>query len=142
MSLEPVLIADQWRESEKTGTFQVANPATGELFPSIYPISSWADCEAALKSAHAAFLEMRLMPGGEIATFLESFATKIEERAEALVEMAHLETALPKTPRLAGAELPRTTGQLRQAAAAARSGSWKNPVIDTTNNIRACFGPL
>lgn len=142
MSQEPLLIAGEWRESQQTGTFQAANPATGELLPELYPISSWADCEAALKSAHAAFLEMRLMPGERIAAFLESFAVKIEERADALVEMAHIETALPKTPRLAGAELPRTTGQLRQAAAAARTGNWKNPVIDTANNIRACFGPL
>ncbi len=142
MSLEPVLIAGEWRESEKTGTFQAANPATGESLPPLYPISSWADCEAALESAHAAYLEMRSMPGEKIATFLEAFAVKIEERAEALVDLANLETALPKTPRLAGAELPRTTGQLRQAAAAARSGNWSNPVIDTANNIRACYGPL
>jgi len=142
MSPEPVLIAGKWRDSEKTGTFQAANPTTGEFLPAHYPVSSWADCEAALNSAHAAFLEMLQMPGEKIASFLEAFAVKIEERADALVELAHLETALPKTPRLAGAELPRTTGQLRQAAAAARSGSWKNPVIDTTNNIRACFGPI
>jgi len=142
MSPEPVLIAGKWRESEKTGTFQAANPATGEFLPPLYPVSSWADCEAALNSAHAAFLEMLAMPGEKIADFLEAFAVKIEERSDALVELAHLETALPKTPRLAGAELPRTTGQLRQAAAAARSGSWRNPVIDTTNNIRACFGPI
>lgn len=142
MSLEPVLIAGEWRESEKTGTFQAANPATGELLAPLYPISSWADCEAALASAHAAFLEMRSMPGEKIAAFLEAFAVKIEEQADALVDLAHLETALPKTPRLAGAELPRTTGQLRQASAAARSGSWRNPVIDTANNIRACYGAL
>ena len=98
MSLEPVLIAGQWRESEKTGTFQAANPATEELFSAVYPISSWSDCEAALNSAHDAFLAMRVMPGERIAIFLESYAAKIEERAEALIEMAHLETALPKTP--------------------------------------------
>ncbi len=142
MSPEPVLIAGKWRESERTGTFQAANPATGEFLPPLYPVSSWSDCEAALNSAHAAFLEMLSMPGERIANFLEAFAVKIEERSDALVELAHLETALPKTPRLAGAELPRTTSQLRQAAAAARSGGWRNPVIDTTNNIRACFGPI
>ena len=57
MSLEPVLIAGEWRESEKTGTFQAANPASGELLAPLYPISSWADCEAALESAHAAFFD-------------------------------------------------------------------------------------
>lgn len=142
MSLEPVLIAGEWRAADKTGTFQSSNPATGELLPASYPVSSWADCEAALSSAHAAFLEMRAMSGERFASFLESFAGKIEERADDLVEMAHLETALPKTPRLAGAELPRTTSQLRIAALAARTGSWRQPVIDRANNIRSCFGSL
>lgn len=142
MASEPVLIAGSWRASEETGVFQSANPATGKPLPAHYPVSSWADCEAALVSAHAAFEEMRGMSGEKIAAFLELFATKIEERAEELVAMAHLETALPKSPRLADAELPRTTGQLRQAAAAARSGVWRQAVIDRTNNIRACFGPI
>lgn len=142
MSAEPVLIAGQWRPSENTGSFQAANPATAESLEPLYPISSWADCEAALDSARDAFLEMRVMPGEKIATFLEAYAAKIEERAEALVDLAHLETALPKTPRLADAELPRTTGQLRQAAAAARSGSWRHPVIDTAAGIRSCYGPI
>ncbi len=142
MSTEPVLIAGAWRPSEQTGTFQAANPATGEPLPAVYPVSSWADCEAALDSAAAAFVAMRAMPGERIAAFLEAFAAKIEEHAEALVEIAHLETALPKSPRLADAELPRTTGQLRQAAAAARSGGWCQPVIDTANGIRACYGAI
>lgn len=142
MSTEPVLIAGTWRDSEKTGFFQSANPATGKLLPAHYPVSSWADCEAALVSAQAAFAEMRVMPGEKIAAFLEAYAARIEARSEELVATAHLETALPKSPRLADAELPRTTGQLRQAAAAARSGVWRQPVIDPTNNIRACFGPI
>jgi len=142
MSTEPVLIAGNWRDSEKTGFFQASNPTTGKLLPAHYPISSWADCEAALLSARAAFGEMRRMPGEKIATFLETYAAKIEARAEELVAMAHLETALPKSPRLADAELPRTTSQLRQAAAAARSGEWCQPVIDQANNIRSCYGAI
>ena len=39
-------------------------------------------------------------------------------------------------------ELPRTTGQLRQAADAALDGSWALPTIDTRNQIRSCFEPL
>ncbi len=142
MNSEPVLIAGQWQDSEKTGTFQASNPATGETLSPHYPISSWADCDAALNSAREAFLQMRAMPGEKIAAFLEAYAVKIEERAGALIDLAHLETALPKSPRLADAELPRTTSQLRQAAAAARSGNWRQPVIDSANNIRSCFGPL
>ena len=57
-------------------------------------------------------------------------------------ERAHLETAYPKSPRLADVELPRTTSQLRQAAAAAREGSWALPTLDTKLNIRSCHAPL
>src|SRR5205085_987983 len=39
-------------------------------------------------------------------------------------------------------ELPRTLNQLRQAAAAARDGSWALPTIDTKTNIRSMLGPI
>ncbi len=58
------------------------------------------------------------------------------------MEAAHLETALPKAPRLAEVELPRTTNQLRLAAAAARDGSWRRPVWGKKNNIHSVHGPL
>lgn len=142
MAYEPVLIAGTWRDSESIGAFQSTNPSTGKLLPAHYPVSSWADCEAALVAAQEAFEIMRRLPGEAIASFLETYAAKIEARAEELVNMAHLETALPKSPRLADAELPRTVGQLREAAAAARSGQWRQPVIDPKNNLRSCYGPL
>ena len=47
-----------------------------------------------------------------------------------------------RAPRLRDVELPRTTNQLRQAAAAAREGSWAQATIDTKANIRSYFGPL
>ena len=55
------------------------------------------------------------------------------------------ETALPASPRLADVELPRTTGQLRQAAEAVRDGSsrgWSMPCIDEASNIRSRYEPL
>jgi 2,5-dioxopentanoate dehydrogenase len=82
------------------------------------------------------------LPGERIAGFLERFAAEIEQRREPLVQMAHLETGLAASPRLADVELPRTTNQLRQAATAARDGSWAMPTIDTAAGIRACFEPL
>ena len=66
---------------------------------------------------------MRSFSGEKIAAFLESFAAKIESRKDDLVKLANLETALPVSPRLADGELPRTTNQLRQAAAAANPQS-------------------
>jgi NADP-dependent aldehyde dehydrogenase len=49
---------------------------------------------------------------------------------------------LPASPRLRDVELPRTTGQLRQAAAAAREGSWLRPTIDTKAGLRSCLAPV
>jgi NADP-dependent aldehyde dehydrogenase len=77
-------------------------------------------------------------PAG-VASFLENFADRIEARADELVAMAHAESGLPAPTRLAAIELPRTTGQLRQAAAAARASSWSLPTIDTASNIRSMY---
>lgn len=142
MEKEPVLIAGKWRAADSSSSFQAANPATRETLAPEYPVSSWNDCEEALASASEAFDVMSQMSGDDIAKFLEAYADLIEANADQLVETANSETGLPPSPRLAGVELPRTTGQLRQAATAARTGSWKQPTLDNANGIRACYGPL
>ena len=142
MPTEPVLIAGQWRKANAAGTFHAENPASGQPLPGEYPVSAWTDCDDALAAAAEAMPGLRTTPPEQIARFLTRFAERIEARAAEIVEMAHLETALPKSPRLADVELPRTTGQLRQAAAAALEGSWALPTIDTKLNIRSCYAPL
>ncbi len=77
-----------------------------------------------------------------IAQFLEAYAGLIEAQADAICELAHSESGLPIKPRLRDAELPRTVNQLRQAAAAARTGTWANATIDKANNIRSCYEAL
>ena len=138
----PILRDGQWLPSSGTTTFQAVNPATREPLPGDYPVSSWSEIEAVINAADAAARAVRGWPGERFAKFLECYATRIEARAEALIAMANAETALPVEPRLKVAELPRTTNQLRQAAAAARDGSWSSPVLDTKNQIRALFGPI
>ena len=142
MSTQPILIAGQWRAAKAGGTFHAENPATGERLPDEFPISAWADCDSALNAAADAANILRATPPEKIAKFLTRFAGRIEARKSELVEIAHAETALPKSPRLADVELPRTTGQLRQAAAAALEGSWAMPTIDTKLNIRSMLAPL
>ena len=112
MSLQPVLIAGQWRAAKTGGTFHAEDPATGEKLPDEFPISAWADCNDALAAAAGAAIVLRTTSPEQIAKFLTRFAERIEARKSELVEIAHAETALPKTPRLADVELPRTTGQL------------------------------
>jgi alpha-ketoglutaric semialdehyde dehydrogenase len=143
MTVRPVLIGGQWRAADAQGkTFRAENPATKEPLPDEYPVSSWKDCDEALDAASSAAESLRNMPAEKLAAFLEQYAARIEARKDELVEMAHAETALPKSPRLADGELPRTTSQLRQAAAAARDGSWAMSTIDTKAGIRSCYAPL
>src|SRR5438094_128809 len=117
--MQSVLINGQWRPAKAAGVFHAENPATGETLPDEFPVSAWEDCDAALNAATDAAQILRAAPPEQIAKFLTRFAERIEARKNEIVEAAHLETALPKTPRLADVELPRTTNQLRQAAAAA-----------------------
>jgi NADP-dependent aldehyde dehydrogenase len=140
--MHPVLLAGEWRPATAIDTFHAENPATGETLPDAYPVSAWADCDAALAAADAAARTLRATPPEKIAAFLTRYADRLEARATELVEIAHLETALPKSPRLADVELPRTTGQLRQAAAAALDGSWALPTLDTKANIRSMLAPI
>ena len=142
MSHQSVLIAGQWRAAKASGTFRAENPATGELLPAEFPVSTWADCDDALNAAAEAAEKLRAVPPEQIVNFLTRFAERIETRKTELVEAAHAETALPKAPRLADVELPRTTNQLRQAAAAVLEGSWALPTIDTKLNIRSVLAPL
>lgn len=143
--MHKVLINGQWRDAKASGSFSAANPNTREKHEDEYPVSTWADCDEALTAASDAFVEMQTMDRAKIALFLETFAAQIEERKDELVDLAHRETALPVSPRLADVELPRTTNQLRQAAQAVANGSWALPTIDTQANIRsvyAGFGPV
>jgi NADP-dependent aldehyde dehydrogenase len=142
MSEHPVLIAGEWRAAKATKTFQAINPETNHPLPDSYPMSSWEDCEAALSAAAAAADELRRTSPETIAQFLRRFADRLDASKARLAELAHLETALPVSPRLADVELPRTTQQLRQAADAATEGSWALPTIDTKNQIRSCFEPI
>lgn len=142
MPLHPVLIAGQWRPARSTGGFRATNPATGEKLPDEFPVSDWADCDAALAAATGAAEILRALPPEKIARFLTRFAERIEARKAELVETAHAESGLPQAPRLAEVELPRTTGQLRQGAAAALEGSWALPTIDAKLNIRSVLAPL
>jgi len=142
MALQNVLIDGNWREARATGSFQSINPATGTALADEYPISSWGDCEAALDAAAEAAVLLGQVPTERVAKFLNRFADRIEGRATEIAETAHAETALAKSPRLSRIELPRTTGQLRQAAKAAIEGSWALPTIDSKLNLRSCHSAL
>lgn len=141
--LQPVLVDGAWRPARSPrGRFHAVNPATGEDLPDSYPTSSFEDLEEALVAARRTAFELEALSPDAIASFLDRFAERILERADEIVAAAHLETALPAEPRLRLTELPRTTNQLHQAAAAARDRSWCRATIDEKLNIRSKYGPL
>lgn len=142
MAIADVLLGGNWLKAHAEGTFHAENPATGEALTPDFPISSWEDCEIALNAAAKAAIAMRTLDAETIARFLEAYAARIEASAAAIIEAANKETGLPITPRLKDVELPRTTNQLRQAAAAAREESWKRVTLDIKSNIRSYFAPI
>lgn len=142
MSTHPLLIDGAWRVSVGTATFQAVNPATSAAIAGDYPVSPWSEIEQAIRSAAKAAALVRSWPGERFARFLERYAERIEARSAELIALANQETALPVEPRLSRAELPRTINQLRQAAAAAREGSWRRPTIDKAANIRSQLEPI
>jgi NADP-dependent aldehyde dehydrogenase len=143
MEVQPVLVAGVWQKARAPrGFFTAVNPATRESLEDRYPVSSSKDIEDALQASGRAASELRSLLPENTAAFLESLARRIEGNADELVETAVLETALPAEPRLRSVELPRTTDQLRQAAAACRDRSWCRATLDTRNNIRSKHGPL
>lgn len=137
-----ILVDGKWQGSKGEQSFQSMNPATGQALQENYPVSNWEDCERILDAAERAGRQLRSVAPDRLAAFLEEYARSIEASSASLSELAASESALPIEPRLAKVELPRTTAQLRQAAAAARSGSWAMPTIDTKLNIRSCYEPL
>ncbi len=145
MSVANVLIAGKWQPSlDAADSFAALNPATGETLDERYPISGMKDVEAACRAGADAAAALLALPDRteRLAAFLDGFAARIEAQAEALVKIANLETALPVAPRLSAVELPRTTSQLRQAAAAVRDRSWTQATIDTAAGIRSYYAPL
>src|SRR5262245_57061044 len=76
--MQKVLIDGQWPPAQQAGSFRAENPATREPLPEQYPISSWADCDVALKAAAGAAAQLRQLPATRLADFLDRFAQRIE----------------------------------------------------------------
>ena len=71
MAFEPILIDGQWRQAQQAGTLRAVNPANGERLPAEFPISSWADCDAALDGGFAvAATKLAALPPNTVADFL------------------------------------------------------------------------
>ena len=142
-ALELVLVGGGWQSAEApSGSFTSVDPSTKGALPGDFPVSSRADVTRALAAAAEAVAGLRDAPPESIAGFLDDYAARIDANADALASCAARETGLPVRPRLIEVELPRTTHQLRQGAAAVRERSWCHATIDTKAGIRSCYEPL
>ena len=137
------------RPAEPHGeSFSAYNPADGRALEPSYFSASDAELDEAVRLAAAAAPVLAASSGAERATLLNTMADGIDAAAEALIERAHLETALPH-PRLKG-EVARTSNQLRLFAGVAAEGSWVMARIDTAEpertppkpDIRSMLRPL
>lgn len=140
--MQPIYLAGRWRQAEAIGAYRTVLPATGEESEVEYPVSGWSDCDQALTAACGAVAQLASCDANVLADFLEAYATRIDSHAGPIAETAASETALPCKPRLLEVELPRTTGQLRQAASAARDNAWRLPVIDNEAGLASGYGPV
>ncbi|MCX6565245.1 MAG: aldehyde dehydrogenase family protein [Candidatus Aminicenantes bacterium] len=138
----PILINGSWRPARALETFTAFDPSSGRPLPGVYPVSSFADADEAVGAGRKAAGDLALVSSAVLADFFDLFARGILDRGDELVETAHRETALPAEQRLRTSELPRTTGQLHQAAESVRDGSWRQATIDTKFNIRSVREPL
>ena len=138
MTTHPILLAGEWRQpASDAPTFQPHCPSTGELIAEAYPVSSSTEIDALLDAGLAAAHALRDLPITKIADFLTAYAAAIEAATDELAAIASHETGLPASPRLTAVEIPRTTGQLRQASAAVLAEDWTQPTIDSKNNLRS-----
>ena len=120
MKLEGLSIIGARRAKPAGQPTPAVNPATGANLEPRYFFATLADMDEAAQLAFKAFLEYARWPAKRRAEFLRHIAEILEAEASAIVERAHLETALP-APRLRG-ELARTCFQLRLCGDAIVSG--------------------
>ncbi len=115
-------------------SFRAYQPANGHAIEPGYYSASDAELDEAARMAAEAAPVLAASSGADRAALLRAMADGIDAAADALVERAHLETALPR-PRLTG-EVARTSNQLRLFADVVAEGSWVMARIDTANEQR------
>ncbi|MGH7951761.1 MAG: aldehyde dehydrogenase (NADP(+)) [Limisphaerales bacterium] len=128
MKLEGLSIIGFSRARATEKKFAATNPATGEKLPAEFFRVSAEDVERATQLSAEAFAIFSQWSGAKRAAFMQRIAEVLEANANAIVERANLETALP-LPRLQG-ELARTCFQLRFYGEAAANGLFAGARID------------
>jgi betaine-aldehyde dehydrogenase len=111
-------IDGEYRDAADSRTFDLINPATGEVFASA-PVSGNADVDAACQAARRAFDKWRDATPSERSLALIRIADAIEANAEELVRLEVENTGKP-TELTTSEEIPPMVDQIRFFAGAAR----------------------
>jgi 2,5-dioxopentanoate dehydrogenase len=111
------------------GTLRAFDPVRNTEIEPAFGAGSAADVERACELAALAFDSYRQVSLETRARFLEAIAENIVALGDALIERAHIESALPKA-RLEG-ERGRTVGQLKLFASLVREGRWLSATLDS-----------
>ncbi len=114
--------------------FHACSPSDGRELAPAYLSARAEDVERAVSLAVEAAPFIASSTGAERGRLLRSIADRFDQAAEAIIDRAHQETALPR-PRLAG-EVARTSNQLRLFAGVVEEGSWVMARIDTADPAR------
>jgi alpha-ketoglutaric semialdehyde dehydrogenase len=112
----------------REGCVSAYSPVLGRHLEPLFAAGGRDDVDRACRLAAAAFDPYRNAPLEKRAQFLEAIAQGLLDLGEALIERAHLETALP-VARLTGERL-RTVNQLKLFAEVVREGAWQDLRID------------
>ena len=80
-------IAGEWRDSSDGRTFENRNPADWNDVIGTFPLSTEADVDVAVKAAHAAFKEWRLVPAPERGNILRRTGEILMLRKEELARV-------------------------------------------------------
>ena len=88
------LVTTRWSSTNAEDRFPVDNPATGEVFAMVQGGGA-AEVDAAVRSAHAAFLGWRRVPARERGLALLQASRKLAEQADELSELLCRENGKP-----------------------------------------------
>jgi NADP-dependent aldehyde dehydrogenase len=109
-------------------TLRAIDPRTAKALEPAHPLHDAAAVDAAAEAAWAVYRTGALRDRTRREALLRAAAHRLEERGDALVDVAGRETGLPEA-RLRG-ELARTTGQLRMFANLVADEAWREPRVD------------
>ena len=133
LELKPVSLIG-FGDGRQGSSFTGVNPATGAPLEPKFFSATAEDLERAAGLAQSAFPIYSNLSGKQKGAFLRSIAASIEAAGPAIIQRAHLETALPEANLTA--ELRRTCGQLRLFAQVVEEGSWVDARIDNADPER------